>query len=59
MLAGLLGLGGGLWLLSAGWMEVSLAKFLVGAAAAALSVVALLWLDSAQDVAAVERKYSW
>jgi len=55
-LAGLLGVGGGLWLLSAGWMEASLAKFLAGAAAAALSVVALLWLDSAQDVAAMERR---
>jgi hypothetical protein len=55
-LAGLLGLGGGLWLLSAGWMEASLAKLVAGAVAAAVSFAALLWLDSAQARAAVERK---
>jgi len=55
-IAGLMGLGGGLWLFCAALTRQSVDACLVALAASAVSVGMLLWLDSVQDTATAERR---
>jgi len=55
-IGGFLGLCGGGWLFYVGANGASAAECIFGAAAVAASIVMLLWLDTAQDVAAAHRR---
>jgi hypothetical protein len=55
-LAGIAGAGGGVRLVFTGLGQGDAVECIGGVAAVALSLVALLWLDSAQDAAAAERR---
>jgi hypothetical protein len=55
-IGGFLGLCGGGWLVFVGANGRSAAECVFGAAAVGVSIVMLLWLDSAQDVAAARRR---